>query len=162
MNRWIAGIAAHLMAASCAVAALYTGWVNFSMRAVVPGRKFVIGELVSGGGRAMLCSYGFAVALLCVVALVAYRRNRPGLLGWTSAGLLLLAFGAFLQVAFANSALLHNLLSDHQQYRDAQRFSKKNLPTDLGVIPTKQETLSGDTVWNRMVAAQFFMGFGWT
>src|SRR5260370_8553705 len=78
--------------------------------------------------------------------------------------MLLVALFAVSQTAFLHSVLLRELLDEEIQAKGAAVFSKRYLPTNAGSEASDAigiKSLPTDTVWERFLAAWYFMGFGW-
>jgi len=161
MKRWVPRLVVFLVTACGIAAALMASWVTFSLRYSVPGWRFGIGNAAGDGSKTGLLSFGIVTAALCVVGFIAYLMKFPRVLASTGVGMLLLSTGALLQIAFADTAILEDLIRDQMQYRGAEVFAHRNLPMNLGTEPSRRRILSTSAIGDRIYTTQFFMGLAW-
>jgi len=161
MKRRVPRVVAWIFALSCIAGSLFTSWVSFTVRPSTPGWRFGILRWPDSAVANLLPSFGAAAALLCLIGLWAFLNYRHRLLSYTATILLLLVIVAFLQLAFVDGALLRDLVSDQNQYRNVEMFTHKQLPTNLGGEATRQIEIDTSTLWGQALVAQYFLGLGW-
>jgi hypothetical protein len=144
---------------------LITNWVALTlsdrMRAL---HSSIFGYSPNHPGNPLL-SWGVAAALVIAVATVTFQRKHWRLLGLAGATLLLMGLTGLLQVAFGEPALLKTLADEQSQWVGVQEFQNSYLPTSVREERSNAKgpamAASINTVWDRIVAARYFMGRAW-
>jgi tetratricopeptide (TPR) repeat protein len=98
------------------------------------------------------------------LAAFAYSWKAWRVLACLGAAMLLVTWFAVLQVAFVHCTLLQELLDEEVQAKAAYQFNQYFLPTNGGSEPSDAIGIAGlptETVFYRLLAAWYFMGFGW-
>jgi tetratricopeptide (TPR) repeat protein len=155
---------AYFLVVPCLALLLLTKWVAFTLSKQIQGLHLSILGYAPGHHVNPLLSFGFIAAVLVLLAAVLYSRRHWRLLAICGTILLSVTLFASLQVAFLHSGLLKELLDEEIQAKGAADFTKKYLPTNSGNEASDAIGFKGlptDTVWQRFVAAWYFMGFGW-
>jgi hypothetical protein len=155
---------AYLVALPCIGLVLLTKWVAFTLSKQITGLHLSLLGYVPQHHVNPLLSYGFAGALLFLAAAVMYSLRHWRVLSIIGALMLLVACSAVFQTAFLHSVLLRELLDEEIQAKGAASFSKRYLPTNSGTEASDAMGIKGlptDTVSERLLAAWYFMGFGW-
>jgi hypothetical protein len=143
---------------------LMNKWVAFTLSKQIQGLHLSILGYVPRHHVNPLLSFGFVAAVLFAIAAVCYSRRYWRLLTITGAIILLLALFSVMQAAFLHSNLLKELQDEEIQARGAADFTKRFLPTNAGSEASDAIGIKGlptETVWQRFIAAWYFMGFGW-
>jgi tetratricopeptide (TPR) repeat protein len=143
---------------------LMTKWEAFTLARQIQGLHLSILGYVPGHPVNPLLSYGFVAAVLFVVATVCWSLRYWRFLAATGAIILLVALFAVLQPAFLHTELLKELQDEEVQAKGAADFTKKYLPTNSGSEASDAIGIKGlptETVWQRFLAAWYFVGFGW-
>jgi tetratricopeptide (TPR) repeat protein len=143
---------------------LLTKWVAFTLSRQIQGLHLSVLGYIPGHHVNPLLSYGAVAAVLLAIAALTYSLRCWRLLAGTGTIILLVALFAVMQVAFLHPSLLKELQDEEIQARGAADFSKRYLPTNAGSEASDAIGFKGlptDTVWQRFVAAFYFMGFGW-
>jgi hypothetical protein len=143
---------------------LMNKWVAFTLSKQIQGMRLSILGYVPGHHVNPLLSFGFIAAVLFAIATVCYSRRYWRLLTITGAIIVILALFSVMQAAFLHSNLLKELQDEEIQARGAADFTKRFLPTNAGSEASDAIGIKGlptETVWQRFVAAWYFMGFGW-
>jgi len=172
---WFAGIGeklllwglrnwAYFIALPCIGLVLMTKWVAFTLSKQIQGLHLSILGYVPGHHVNVALSFGFAAAVLIAIAALMYSLRHWRVLAVTGVIILLVALFAVMQVAFLHSGLLKELQDEEIQAKGAADFTKRYLPTNAGSEGSDAIGIKGlptETVWQRFVAAWYFMGFGW-
>ncbi|HYZ73399.1 MAG TPA: hypothetical protein VE641_10000 [Chthoniobacterales bacterium] len=154
----------YFIALPCIGLVLMTKWVAFTLSKQIQGLHLSLLGYVPGHHVNLALSFGFGAAILIAIAAVMYSLRRWRLLGVTGVIILLVALFAVMQVAFLHSSLLKELQDEEIQAKGAADFTKRYLPTNAGSEASDAIGIKGlptETVWQRFVAAWYFMGFGW-
>jgi hypothetical protein len=144
---------------------LITNWVAFTLSDRIRAlRSSILGYSPDHPGNPLL-SWGLAAALTFAVAAVTFQRKHWRLLGLAGATLLLMSLAGLLQVAFAEPALLKTLADEQSEWVGVQEFQNTYLPTAVREERSNAKgpalAASINTVWDRLVAARYFMGRAW-
>jgi tetratricopeptide (TPR) repeat protein len=155
---------AYFIALACIGLVLQTKWVAFTLSKQITGLHLSLLGYIPQHHVNPLLSYGFVAALLFALAAVVYSRRHWRALSLVGALMLLVALFAVSQMAFLHSVLLRDLLDEEIEAKGAAVFSRRYLPTNAGSEASDAIGIKGvptDTVWQRLLAAWYFMGFGW-
>jgi tetratricopeptide (TPR) repeat protein len=155
---------AYFVALPCIGLVLLTKWVAFTLTKQITGLHLSLLGYIPQHHVNPLLSFGVAAAFLFVLAALAYSLRLWRALTLVGALMLLVALFAVSQTAFLHSVLLRELLDEEIQAKGAAVFSKRYLPTNAGSEASDAigiKSLPTDTVWERFLAAWYFMGFGW-
>ncbi len=136
-------------------------WIRFPLSNQLCGMRFRIGHYTAGPQHLSLFSFGVIAALLALVAAWAFSKRRFKLLGWIGAAIIWLALYAALKVALVDAPLLVSLESEMLQQQSAAAFSLQALPVNYGSEPTIWPRVSLDSIEDRLIAAWYFVRFGW-
>ena len=149
----------------CIAAVLLAKWVAFKLSNRVIGLNLSFLGYAPHHPSNPLASYGFVAAVLFALGTWTFSHKQWRALVLTGAGLLLMGFFALLQVAFVHCALLKELADEEAQATVAGQFNNKYLPANFGKehsdVQGPSLSSSIETVWDRVVAARYFMGFAW-
>jgi len=160
------------LALLCIPAILFAHWVGFPLSNQLSGLSFSILAYARGHTHPTLASHGAIAALLLLIAADAFRRERWKRVYYMGAGLLLLMFTGFLQVALGQPRLLMDLAAEADWLNAANQFAPRYLPINLGGEPTVLPVNLGaqSTVWplisfnsvgDRLFSGWYCMGLGW-
>lgn len=173
---WIAGLLekliklglslwAYAVGLLCMGLVLILHWVAFTIGKEIPGlHARILGYAGDDAGHQFL-TWGLLAALLFAVATWSYSQKYWRTLSLAGAVLLLVCLSSLLQVAYGMPALLKDLADEEANWVTMQRFQTRFLPSTLRLEESNstgpQIASSIQTVWDRLVAARYFMGMGW-
>ncbi len=148
-----------LLFAAGLIAVLFGKWINFPISNQLRGLRFALLEYSLP--HPFLYSYGTLAALLIVMWAIASEQRSARMSCLVGCGLLMLTWGALLQVAFTNPALLKQLADEANQVQRGVYFATAYLPVNIWIEPTRWRFLTFDSVAERLVSGWYFLSFGW-
>ena len=163
--KWGLSVWAYVMGILCIGLVLILHWVALTLSDKISGLHAPLFGYSRTHPGSLLLSWGVLMAVLFAIAAWSYSRKHWRVLSLAGAVLLLTCFCALLQVAYGEPVLLKQLADEETDWIAVQRFQARFLPTILRSEESNSTgpkiTQSIETVWDRLVAARYFMGMGW-
>jgi tetratricopeptide (TPR) repeat protein len=140
---------------------LATQWVYFPIGRGLNGLAYPLWSPVVLPAEATLFSFGVVVIGLMLLCAAACWTGRAALSCVAGAGLLLIAWWAYLRVVNGSSGLLAQLAHEAVWLRKAYSFDTTFLPRNAATEASLWKQFSFETVWDRFFTGWYFMGIGW-
>lgn len=138
------------------MASPFIGWINRPLLGWLKGNTIRFSEYLPQN-----VSYGMICLVLGGISLAALNR-RWRWIGFIAGTIgLMISLHFYLDYALINSKKLLSIQELNRQEYNIIKFTEKNLPPNLGIEPSFDESGSADTVAGRLSAMLHFSTLGW-